>query len=512
MGLFDNYFDPSAYQGNSSGGLIDRLLAQLGTQGQYQPSAGFPGAGAPSQANAQMQNDPIAVGNYQMPRIGSGFPEDTAPAPQQPMQAMAQMQPQQPAPFQQPQQPLPPILQPQSNSGVGDHLAAGARSFFGNLHGGLVNALIGGADALATGRRNDPAGLQQQTVQQTYQGLLDSGVPEPQARLAAINPEYGKEIAKALGPQTLTPLGEGYVADRNGNIKRAYEPGDKNKIVKIGQDGLGREQYAVFNPADGSYKPVAQPGGDASSGGLGNMDLTGKEYLASLPKKEANLVQQMVQGTIAPPSSFALAKPYWSNLIAAAKNYDPTFDSTQWSGRVAGVKDFSAGKSSEMVRSANQTLHHVGSLLDSFDALNNGDFPWKNAVGNFVAEKTGSGAQGAFRTNAHAVAEELSKVFKGSNLSDAEIHAWEQNLHENMSPEQQKTQVAKLGELLHGSLQALEEKRLNSMGPMAAEKAGPLIKEEGVRVLRRIEEWTRKNGAAAAPGGKAKTGVSWSVE
>jgi hypothetical protein len=247
------------------------------------------------------------------------------------------------------------------------------------------------------------------------------------------------------------------------------------------------------------------------------MELTGKDYLASLPKAQANLVQQMVEGTIAPPSSFALAKPYWTNMLAAAKNYDPTFDATAWGGRVAGAKDFSAGKSAEMVRSANQTLHHVGSLLDSFDALNNGNYPLINRIGNAAAEATGSGAQGSFRTNAHAVAEELSKVFKGSNLSDAEIHAWEQNLHENMSPEQQRTQVAKLGELLRGSLQALEEKRTNSMGPIAAEKAGPLIKEEGQRVLQRIDGWIRQGSATtgatpSATAGRAKTNVQWSVE
>jgi hypothetical protein len=129
-----------------------------------------------------------------------------------------------------------------------------------------------------------------------------------------------------------------------------------------------------------------------------------------------------------------------------------------------------------------------------------------------MAEATGSGVQGSFRTNAHAVAEELSKVFKGSNLSDAEIHAWEQNLHENMSPEQQRTQVGKLKELLQGSLQALDEKRTASIGPMAAEKAGPIIKEEGRRVLQRIDDWIAKGGkgAAGAPA-QTKTGVSWKV-
>lgn len=243
------------------------------------------------------------------------------------------------------------------------------------------------------------------------------------------------------------------------------------------------------------------------------MDLTGADYLSTLPKAQANTVQMMVEGKLAPPSSFALSKPYWQNMISAAKNYDPSFDATQWSGRVAGVKDFSAGKSSEMVRSANQTLHHTGQLLNSMDALNNGSYPLINKIGNAATEATGGGAPGAFRTNAHAVAEELSKVFKGNNLSDTEIKSWEQNLNENMSPEQQRTQVAKLRDLLQGSLQALEEKRQNSIGPIAADKQGPLIKPEGQAVLKRIQDWISK-GTGAAQGtapAQTKTGVNWSV-
>src|SRR5690349_270742 len=112
MGLFDGYdFGPQGY--SDGGSLISRLLSQLQTQGQYQPGAGYPDAqpspldnaqwpygpnGAPSQSYAQMQNDPIAVGNYMMPRVGSGFGNPNYPysTPQEgtaqpPMQAMAQM-------------------------------------------------------------------------------------------------------------------------------------------------------------------------------------------------------------------------------------------------------------------------------------------------------------------------------------------------------------------------------------------------------------------------------------
>jgi hypothetical protein len=159
-------------------------------------------------------------------------------------------------------------------------------------------------------------------------------------------------------------------------------------------------------------------------------------------------------------------------------------------------------------------------LLASAEDLHNGDYPLLNRAGNAYAEQTGSGTQGAFRTNAHAVAEELSKVFKGSNLSDAEIHSWEANLHENMSPAQQRAQIGKLRDLLQGSLQALEEKRTNSIGPIAADKQGPLIKEEGQRVLGLLDRWVKGEVNArgeeiakpAGVAGTARTGVKWSVQ
>jgi hypothetical protein len=519
MGLFDAY-DPATYQ-PAQGGLLDRLLASVAATPT--PGAGFPGAqpspldnaqwpagpvGAPTNANAAMppaaapapqpQNDPIAVGNYMMPRIGSGFDlppgqldpstgEHVAPAPAA-------------APMQQP------AAQPEN----------AWSSFFNKAADGLESVAHGGTLLGALrGQPTDARSVQQRQLKAQYDAYVGAGIPPQIAQLAVLNPEAGKVlIEKALGPNTVQSLGSGYVWDpRQGKAVKAYEPDDKWKVVQTGEDGLGRKTFLQQNPADGSFKPIpAAPGATDTGGGLGDMNLTGDAYLASMPKSEANIVKMMAEGTQAPPSSYALGKQLWVNRIAAAKNYDPTFDGANWSGRVAGVKDFSAGKSSEMVRSANQTLAHVNSLLDSADALHNGDYPSVNWVGNKFNEATGAGEPGAFRTNAHAVAEEMSKVFKGANMSDAEIHAWENNLSENMSPAQQRAQIGKLSELLHGSLDALEEKRLNSIGPMAAAKQGPLIKPEGQKVLQRIDAWLKAgNASGAASGGTAPTGVKWSV-
>ena len=468
MGLFDNLgFDASMFDGAQ--GLLARLspsaLAQLGQSAGFDQSGQTPNYG-------QSQN--VSVGDYQMPVFGQAQAGDAIPQNAQPTAGQLPNgqipQPQQ-APQQQPN--IPSFLQ--APSGIGGNLSAGLQGF-ANASSPMqaIGNLIGG---LTTGQRTDATGIKQENLRAQYASLVPILGPQ-KAMLAVLNPEAGKTLLS----EALT---------------------NKTKFGITGQDGLGRQTYGFINERNQTVngRPISEQPTQDSSGGLGNMDLTGPDYLATLPKAQANTVQMMVEGKIPPPSSFALSKPYWQNMLAAAKNYDPTFDATQWSARVAGAKDFSSGKSSEMVRAANQTLHHVGALLDSMDKLNNGDYPSLNYIGNAFNEAKGGGAPGAFRTNAHAVAEEMSKVFKGSNLSDAEVRQWEQNLTENMSPEQQRTQIGKLKELLQGSLHALDEKRTASIGPIAAEKAGPIVKEEAQRVLQRIDNWMegKKGAQAAAP-------------
>lgn len=484
MGLFDAY-DPNTYApGATQGGLIDSILAQYAAA-PTSPGPGFPAT--PMDANAaapapQPQNAPIAVGDYQMPRIGGGFLDYPEHDPHTGETVAPVQQPAQPAALAAPA--------PSPVDDFGSHFKAGWQSM---RHGG---GLIGGISGLITGQRDDPQAdlqaRQQAQLRQQFTALVNAGLSPQEATVAVLNPDAGKAI-----------IAQKFTKPQN----------DSFSVVQTGEDGLGKKTFSRMNKATGDMTPIASaPGADANGGGLGDMSKSGAAYLATLPPQQAGIVKAMVEGRQPPPSSFALSKPYWQNMLQAAQAYDPTFDATNWSGRVASVRDFAAGKSAEMVRSANQTLAHVDALLNSADDLHNGNYPSLNWVGNKYNEATGGGEPGAFRTNAHAVAEEMSKVFKGANMSDAEIHAWEENLSPNMSPAQQKAQIKKLSELLHGSLDALQEKRVAGMGQMAADKAGPLIKPEGQAVLKRIDSWLKAGaGNAGGASGTAPTGVKWSV-
>jgi hypothetical protein len=479
MGLLDYLFDPNTY-GDSPGGLLSRL--QPGMTG-LPPSQGFPqqpsfndrfnalpGADAPSMASPMNIG---GAGGYQMPRIGSEAQYASIPQNAQPAQGqMPQQQPMQMP--QQEQQPLPPAF------GGGGYMARL------NNGGGLISSLFGD-----TGQQQNLA-AQHGAI---YKALLANGdTPQAafnKAMVAVTNPD----AAKTILPELFSNKAEWGVVKDDPLSGKTYGWIDKNR-----QTINGQQAGAASAPQGGGSLESIQAAQNAG--------IKGDALYEHLPVAMRNTVKAMIEGRQPLPSTTAMRSPATLAMIDAAHAIDPTFDATVWKARNEAGPDWTKGKSSEMVRSANQTLAHVGSLMDAMDNLKNRSIPAWNSIANTVSENFGTGEQGAFRTNAHAVAEEMSKVFKGANLSDAEIRHWEQNLSENMSPTQQKAQIAKLSELLHGSLQALEEKRLAAMGPAAAEKAGPLIKSEGQAVLKRIDDWVKGNGAEQKSAGGIQDGAT----
>lgn len=241
MGLLDALFS-----GNSGGGLLDLLRQNSGAAIANNPgalSSDMAQYGQPSQFAPQQPGMSSAA------PIPS--PLDTARWPQGPLgapsQANAQMMP-------------PQAIQPQEGPGIGDRLGASLQSFANS--GGPLPAIANGLTSLFTGQRTDPTGIAQQQTQQTQnqtlRALIQKGVDPTTAQAAIGNPELLKTlITQTYGPQTVTPLGNGYVADKQGNIKRAYEPEDKipQGFVK---DDKGGMHFIPGGPADPAYIQLAE--------------------------------------------------------------------------------------------------------------------------------------------------------------------------------------------------------------------------------------------------------------
>ncbi len=455
MGLFD----AGAFA--QTPGWLSALLQNpdLFNQGGIAQSNGFPNPPRPPGMVDAIQNNP---------------PPGMTPPPQQPqaqapgMNAMAQA-PAMGAP-QMPQQPYAP-----QNPTTGDKFMAGAANF--SSGGNPIAMLANVARGFSTGQRMDRQGMAEAQQQGLYTALRQKGVDHPTAIAAMASPEIMKELGQFKQPQF---------------------------VPNIGSDKFGQPRPGFIDPRTQTATLPNMAGGAAvpQTGG-GDPSLTGEDYLNSLDKGTGAQVKAMLEGRMSPPSGMAAKTPYWQRMLDMAASAEPGFDLTKWTQRQAGNKDFyGGGKSAEMVRAANQTIHHVGELIGSMDKLSNTQSPQYNAVGNYINTNVlGKGAVTEFLPNAHAVAEEMSKVFKGANLSDAEIHQWEKSLNENMSPEQQRASVGKLMTLLNGSLSALETKRRSSLGDALSDQKGPLLDKESQHTLDKVNKWI--GGESVAPAAKA---------
>jgi hypothetical protein len=358
---------------------------------------------------------PLALGNYQMPRIGSAaaFTPDPAALPVNARPAQGQL----------------PTASDTAPS-IGDKLMTGFQNW---QHGGN---LVGSIVAAVTGKRNDAVGVAtdqaSQVANMTARVLIAKGV-DPQIALAAVQPGNKEALdtlwKQAFGPQTLTSLGEGYVTDKNGKVSRAYTPDTKDNfgMVQTGEDGLGRKTFQKLNKATGEMTPIsgAASGGD-TGGGLGDMNKTGAEYLATVPKAQAGIMQGMVDGTIQPPSSFALAKPYWQAMLAGAKNLDPNFDANTWTSRHKMSNDVAASGNSSMggiLSNGKSSFKHLAEYTESAADLGNTSYNFpgggmlahgQNYVGNTLGGSDTNAKIKAINDNLGHYGQESTKFYAGT--------------------------------------------------------------------------------------------------
>jgi hypothetical protein len=236
VGLLDSLFSQSAY-GGQGGGLLDFLRQSQMQQEQYQPSAGFPG-----------QASPMAVGGYQMPRIGDQA--QFTPPPQDPAALPPNAQPtqgQMPTP-QQPQQ------------GFGGFLQSLNENFQNMGSGGsLIGALTG-----------------QQPNNQTAQFLIAKGIDPAMAKTIVSDPGLLRSVLPSLlgtGGQT-DDIKEYQFAKRE-NPSLTFEKfmqqkkavsGEYSLTPQFGTDDKGNTVMIQTGKSGTAIQTVLPPGVKLSSG------------------------------------------------------------------------------------------------------------------------------------------------------------------------------------------------------------------------------------------------------
>ena len=197
---------------------------------------------------------------------------------------------------------------------------------------------------------------------------------------------------------------------------------------------------------------------------VGDITKTGPAYLATIPQEMRNTVKAISEGRMALPSGKGLATPYWQKVLTAVTQYDPTFDASNATTRVATRKDFTSGKASRAVSSLNLVMGHLQTLKTKSEALDNSSFtPW-NSVANAVSDRVGSPEVKNFNAAKQAVASELMKVFRDTGGTLTEVEDWKSTIDSSSSPAQFKGVIKTAVELIRSRLDALRTQYNQGMG------------------------------------------------
>lgn len=490
---------PFSFAGPGSNMVAPSQIAQPAPAPQPAPVAAAPAPAAPAApASAPDQAAPIAVGGYQMPRIGASDdfePDDETPA-KSPTDVSAQSRQSPPA--------TAPFSLGGVASGIGDRLGLAGKGFLGNMAAGPIGALAGGLGALVTGKPTDAASIAQQNGNQTAQALIAKGASPADVVAASKNPP----LMAALIQQ--------------------YYGKDKYKVQQTGEDAMGRKTFQLFNESDGTFKAI--PGGEGGGNrgeGLGDMSKTGAEYLATLPPQQAQIVKGMVDGTIQPPSSFALAKPAWQAMLAAAKNLDPNFDANTWATRHKMSTDMAASGNSSMggiLANGKSAFSHLADLSGSMADLGNAshDFPGGGgaaAAQNYIGNRLLAGSDTlakikAINDNLGHYGQESTKFYSGTGGGVEErMNALKEVNPVTTSSEEMAAYLSKEKSLMQDRLVQKEAQVRDTMGDTYLQKH-PVFTPDLKSTLATIDANIAKLRGQAAPAAAAAPALpqGWSVQ
>jgi hypothetical protein len=445
-----------------------------GAPAGYQP--GIPGAplAAPHAAPAAPAASPLAIGNYQMPRVGN-------PDLYQPQQVDTPPNAQ-PTQGQQQVSPLPPIF---GGGGYLDRIKAG---------GSLIGSLLGDT-------------TKQQSAQAQYQALIANGLTPQQAQLAILNPEAGKTLIS----EALT---------------------NKEKYQKTGVDAFGNENYGFVNERDQTIngKPIGQ--GDAGGGaqtsggflapGVKSIDssLTGDDYLKQFSPEIQAAVDNYVQGKSTPTGNPRKGFTQTVKMIAQKYGADTgqSVDDATFAARKQMRNQLSSSAPSSLggqINIGNTAAGHLADLTEKAVGLGNWDTglaPLTSLVNSARGLGTEQAAKmEALKGAAQHYGQEITKFYAGSPGGTAERDRFIESVNGARSPKELAAILSTEGELMRSRLDALGGQISGVLGPEGT-KQYPVLRPDGQAALAKVEEnVSRLRGGTPAP---AAGGIpsGWSVK
>jgi hypothetical protein len=184
-----------------------------------------------------------------------------------------------------------------------------------------------------------------------------------------------------------------------------------------------------------------------------NQGATGK------PGQPSQIAQGIADGSIKWQDVISARTPMSvkQSLLQEVKGINPQFNSGDFSIEQAVKKQFTSGDAAKNLTAFNTAIEHANQLGQAADALNNGNMPTLNKIGNALGYQFGSDKMTNFNVIKNALAGEISKVFKGGQATDAEIKAVEEPFSSANSPAQLKGAINNAVKLMNSKRDALQQ-------------------------------------------------------
>ncbi len=201
---------------------------------------------------------------------------------------------------------------------------------------------------------------------------------------------------------------------------------------------------------------------------------------------------------------------------AEVQKYDPNFSMAEYPKQLAVKRSFTSGPDSNTVKSINQLVGHLDTLISTFGQIDNTRIPAYNAVGNFLGGQLGNEriqkAKGSIGQAVNAVANEAAKTFHGSGVpAEKEIQEFRNSIGPNTSPAEFKGATQTLMHLMGTAIDQMQAKYRQGVG---VQEDFQIIQPRTAKILAKLEKGgvdtsTLAGGApshAASPAPPASSG------
>lgn len=192
----------------------------------------------------------------------------------------------------------------------------------------------------------------------------------------------------------------------------------------------------------------------------GDLNKTGDEYLATLPRSIVPTVKSMIEGRMAPPSSFAMSKPYWQQMVSAANQADPSFDQSQWASRNVLRKAYESqarGSPSQVINSLNTLAAHANSMYGHHLNMAGPNLGPLSSAAAGIMQSFDQKDTPAYNTEVGFVQGELQKLVKNGQSSEAEADRIIHNLRAAQSFQARGEAIKAVADLAKGKLQPIHD-------------------------------------------------------